>query len=99
MALRGYAAVAVQYPNHTTGNDSTLKLKARTVAASNNTHSAFSIMCSHSKIDCAQGIAIFGYSQGALIAVLSAEFNYQIAAAFLQEGARPTSSDFAICDD
>ena len=50
-------------------------------------------------IDCASGIATLGYSQGTLLTVLAAQYNRQISAAFLQEGARPTSpSDYTICD-
>jgi len=99
MAERGFASLAVQYPNNTVLAEHTLKPKARAVAAANNSHSAFSILCRHESIDCSTGIAVFGYSQGTLLAVLASQYNPRIGAALIQEGSRNIQTyETTICD-
>jgi acetyl esterase/lipase len=101
MATRGYAAVAVQYPQYWSfpKESEDFEVKARAVAGPN-PHTALSIMCANSKVDCSAGVATAGYSQGTHLAVLAAVYSSQVTAAYMVEGARPwTDGAWTICDD
>lgn len=98
MANRGYAAVAVQYPQYY-NISADFDAKASTVAGSS-PHSALSILCGDSRVDCSLGVASGGYSQGTHLAVLLAKFSASITAAYMVEGARPTiAGTWTLCDD
>ena len=97
MAMRGFAAVAVQYPRIGTVKD--FEQKAQAVADSSNPDSAISVMTAHESVDAGLGLAMGGYSQGTHIAILAAKFNVGISAAFSQSGGRPlVEGTFDICD-
>lgn len=98
MANRGYAAVAVQYPEYF-NITAAFESKARTVVGPN-VYTPLSLLCANTKIDCSLGVAAGGYSQGTHIAVLLAKFNSSIKAAYMVEGARPTiQGTWTMCDD
>lgn len=99
MALRGYVAVAVQYPDpYNISPD--LEQKARAVLCQNNEHTAVSVLCADDDVDCSLGVAVSGWSQGAHLALVAATLNAEVNAALALMGARPTMrGTFTLTDD
>ena len=101
MSERGYVAVSFDYPDPDE-NINLLEEKAQTLFDASNANSPLSIICARSDVDCSNGIAVSGYSQGTHIALLSATMDPRVSGVLTIEGARvtwPSGSGSTMCDN
>jgi hypothetical protein len=87
MTLRGFLSASVQYSN-TESNQScnTYSPRAQGIFDSNSSTSAVGVLCGLSNAACSTGITVSGVSQGAELAVLSANYSSQVQAVFALSG-------------
>ncbi len=100
MADRGFVAASVQYQNLTYPvTCAGLTPKAEAIFNPNLSKSAIRAICDRPKADCSKGIVVSGFSQGAHIASLAANYDERIEAAYLMgNGFQATnSSDLSPC--
>jgi hypothetical protein len=87
MTLRGFLSASVQYSNtESNQNCNTYQPRAQGIFDSNSSTSAVAVLCNLSDADCSIGIAVSGVSQGAELAVLSANYSSQVQAVFALSG-------------
>ena len=101
MSERGYVAVSFDYPDPDE-NINLLEEKVTTLFDASNANSPLSIICARNDVDCSNGIAVSGYSQGTHIALLSATMDPRVSAVLTIEGARvtlPSGSGSTMCDN
>ncbi|PWU10756.1 MAG: hypothetical protein C5B51_03780 [Terriglobia bacterium] len=83
MALRGFLAASVQYMNTETNQTCTeYTARAQGIYDATRATSAVGALCSAAKSDCNKGITTSGISQGAELALQSADFAPQVKAVF-----------------
>lgn len=98
MAARGYVAATVQYPNSTFGGCSTIGGRAKCIFNAASATSAVSVLCARANADCSKGIAVAGFSQGSVIAVLARNYNANVRAAYgLGAGVQYSFFDLRAC--
>lgn len=85
MALRGYVAAQVEYPNSlhkfTSGTCADLKRLAEPIFSGED--SALERLCSLRRVDCRKGIAVHAWSDGADVAELGEQLNPRVSAMLL----------------
>jgi hypothetical protein len=82
MANLGYVAATIQYDSGEFGNCSQISGKSSCIFNASSSTSAISAVCSQPNADCSKGILVGGFSQGAVIATLAANFNSNVQAAW-----------------
>jgi hypothetical protein len=83
MARRGFVALSVAYDNSALAWLSDHEAQLSCLFAADSADSALSAACALPQVDCDQGIATWGHSQGALVAVMAARFDPRVRAAWL----------------
>ena len=84
MAQRGFVAASIDYPNKFYPTScGALTDKAALLFGENDPSVALSQICARPKADCSKGIVTAGFSQGAHLAALAANFDSRVAASFL----------------
>ena len=87
MVSRGFVSASVQYSNtESNQNCNTYQPRAQGIFDSTNPTSAVGVLCSLSQVSCDNGITVSGVSQGAELAVLSANYSSQVQAVFALSG-------------
>lgn len=100
MAARGYVAATVEYPNLAFGACERLSARSECIYDAGSPHSAVAALCSRRKADCAQGIVVGGFSQGAVLAILAQNFDERVRAAYaLGAGNNYSGYDLSACVD
>ena len=79
MALRDYVGAWVEYPNHASYPTSCAGVRGKMATV----RQGIQAVCDRPKADCSRGIAVHGFSQGAHIATLAAEYHSSVSAALL----------------
>ena len=98
MAGRGYVAATVQYPNGTFGGCSTLGSRAKCIFNGASASSAVATICSRANADCSKGIAVAGFSQGSVLAILAKNYEARVRAAYgLGAGVQYSFYDLRAC--
>lgn len=98
MAAQGYVAASVHYPNSTFGNCPTLSARASCVFDGEQAQSAVARLCARERADCSKGIVVGGLSQGAILAILAADHQSQLRAAWaMGAGAVYGGYDLSAC--
>lgn len=98
MGGRGYVAATIQYASSSFGNCTSLSAKARCIFNPASATSAVSALCSRAKADCSKGIAVAGFSQGAIMAILARNFDSRVRAAYgLGAGVQYSVVDLRSC--
>ncbi len=82
MVNRGFVGVTVAYPNNDVGDCDVLKQRTQCIFDAASPHSAVSVLCGRDKTDCSKGIVTAGFSQGAALATLAADFDSRLRAAW-----------------
>src|ERR1700730_191307 len=91
MAARGFLAATVQYnDSEAVQVCSTYTPRAQGIYDVNRSTSAARVLCSLSQANCSKGIVTSGVSQGGFMAVLAANYNPNVKAAYAL-----SMSDFA----
>jgi len=80
MAGLGFVAATVQYDSNEFGNCTQIAGKSSCAFNPNSSTSAVSAVCSQASADCAKGIVVGGFSQGAVIGTLAKNFNSNVQA-------------------
>jgi len=80
MAAKGFVAATVQYNSGDFGSCTALKQKAACVFKPASTDSAISKLCARG--DCSKGIVVGGFSQGAVLATVSKDYDSRVSAAW-----------------
>jgi hypothetical protein len=83
MAKRGFVAVSLAYDNGAYAYCNGMQQKAHCIFGEDKTQSALSQLCKRANVDCAAGIAVSGFSQGANLASLAKNFDARVGAAYL----------------
>jgi len=83
MAKRGFVAAEVEYDNSAYPYCRSMSAKAKCIFDGKSKASAVSQVCAREKADCARGIVVSGFSQGANLAALSRNENENVRAAYL----------------
>jgi len=86
MASKGFVAVSVQWDNSdysTWDACPGLEVKAEAIFSSGDADSALSVLCAMQDVDCAKGVAVHGFSQGAQLSALAAGHSDLVTAALL----------------
>jgi hypothetical protein len=87
MTLRGFLSASVQYSNtESTQNCYTYQPRAQGIFDGTSSTSAVGVLCNLSDVDCSIGIVVSGISQGAELAVLSANYSSQVQAVYALSG-------------
>lgn len=98
MAAQGYVAASVHYPNGTFGSCPTLSARASCVFDGEQAQSAVARLCARERADCSKGIVVGGLSQGAILAILAADHQPQLRAAWaMGAGAVYGGYDLSAC--
>lgn len=88
MAARGFVAVSVEYDNRFTSlfdnsySPTGFQNKLACMFGSSNSANLTAALCARSNVNCAAGIATWGHSQGAMIALTSSNYEKRVNAAF-----------------
>ncbi|HEY5935769.1 MAG TPA: hypothetical protein VIU61_14070 [Kofleriaceae bacterium] len=82
MAKRGFVAAVLQYDTLTGFSCPLMQAKASCAYAGWRTYSAVATLCRRAKADCSRGIVVGGLSQGGSMAVLAANADARIRAAW-----------------
>lgn len=82
MAARGFVAATVQYPNTSFGNCTKLDARAACVFDQGSVQSAVAKLCARARADCGLGVVVGGFSQGSILAMLSANHDARVRAAW-----------------
>lgn len=82
MADRGYVAATIAYPNAAMGYCNTLTARSKCIFDQSSAQSAVAALCSRSQADCSKGIVVGGFSQGALLGILSRNFDSRVDAVY-----------------
>jgi hypothetical protein len=101
MAKRGFLAVAVDYDNAAYPYCPAMNAKAKCLFDESAKTSALAQICANDRADCARGIVVSGFSQGANLAALSRNHAEHVRAAYLMgHGDRALNGlDVARCAD
>jgi len=84
MAQRGFVAASVEYRNWLYPGTCQGQMPAVDgIFNPDRRNSAINAICNRPKADCSQGIIVAGFSQGAHVAALAANYNDQVQAAYL----------------
>jgi hypothetical protein len=87
MILRGFVSASVQYSNSESNQScNTYPPRAQGIFDSTRSTSAVGVLCRLSKVSCNKGITVSGISQGAELAVLSANYSSQVKAVYALSG-------------
>lgn len=98
MAERGFVAATIEYPNMTFGTCDKLSARSNCVFNGASAQSAISKLCSRTRADCSKGVVVGGFSQGALLSVLSANYDSRIRAVWaMGAGTQYVIYDLAAC--
>jgi hypothetical protein len=98
MAAKGFVAASIQYDSGSFGNCTQISGKAKCIFDSTSKVSAITELCGRAKADCAKGVVVGGFSQGAVIATLSANFDTQVKAAWgMGDGTNYSNFDLSAC--
>jgi hypothetical protein len=98
MASRGFVAATIAYNSGSFGNCSAIDGKTKCIFDSTTSTSAVSVLCARAKADCSKGILAGGFSQGAVIATQSKNFNSGVRAAWgMGDGVKYSSFDLTSC--
>jgi hypothetical protein len=82
MASRGFVAATIAYDSATFNNCGPIQGKAKCIFDPNSATSAVSTLCARAKADCSKGVLAGGFSQGAVIATQSKNFDSRVRAAW-----------------
>jgi len=82
MAAKGYVAAVVGYQSSLFGRDFVIARKAACIWDPASADSAIAALCSRTRADCSKGIVTAGFSQGAIIASIAADYDSRVKAAF-----------------
>jgi len=82
MVDRGYVAATIEYPNSAMGYCNTLTARSKCIFDQSSAQSAVAALCSRGQADCSKGIVVGGFSQGALLGILSRNFDSRVEAVF-----------------
>jgi hypothetical protein len=82
MARRGFVALSVGYDNGAVAWLSDHEAQLACLFAKDSPSSVLSVACALPQVDCDQGIATWGHSQGALVGVLAARIDDRVRAAW-----------------
>jgi hypothetical protein len=82
MARRGFVALSVGYDNGAVAWLSDHEAQLACLFAKDSASSVLSVACALPQVDCDQGIATWGHSQGALVGVLAARIDDRVRAAW-----------------
>lgn len=98
MANRGYVAATIQYDSAEFGDCSQISGKAMCIFNPHSTSSAVGVLCARAKADCAKGIVVGGFSQGAVIATLAKNTDSRVQAAWgMGDGVSYAASSLNSC--
>jgi hypothetical protein len=97
-ASRGFVAATIQYNSGTFSGCSTLTGKSRCIFDASSATSAVSTLCARPKADCSKGVVAAGFSQGSVLADLSANFDPRVRAAYgMGDGVRYSFFNLSSC--
>lgn len=82
MADRGYVAATIQYANSAMGYCNTLNTRSKCIFDQASAQSAVAALCSRDQADCSKGIVVGGFSQGALLGILSKNHDSRVEAVY-----------------
>jgi hypothetical protein len=82
MAKKGFVSASIQYDSGSFGNCTQISGKAKCIFDPTSSVSAITKLCNRAKADCSKGVVVGGFSQGAVIATLSANFDSKVKAAW-----------------
>lgn len=83
MARRGFVAVSVQYENRAYAYCSSMRAKAQCVFGKTGSESALAKLCTRANVDCARGIVVAGFSQGANLCAMARDYDPRVLGALL----------------
>jgi hypothetical protein len=83
MALRGFVSVSLEYENRVYAYCNGFRTKAACIFGKSGSESALSKLCARPNVDCARGIVVAGFSQGANLAAMSRNYDARVAGALL----------------
>lgn len=82
MADRGYVAATIEYPNAAMGYCNTLTARSKCIFDQSSAQSAVAALCARGQADCSKGIVVGGFSQGALLGILSRNYDTRVEAVY-----------------
>lgn len=82
MARRGFVALSADYDNGAIAWISDHQNQLECLFAGSNPKSLLAVACALPNVDCQKGIALWGHSQGALVADLAANYDARVRAAW-----------------
>lgn len=82
MAAKGYVAAVVGYQSSLFARDFVIARKAACIWDKTTADSAVAALCARTRADCSKGIVTAGFSQGAIIASIAADYDSRVKAAF-----------------
>jgi hypothetical protein len=98
MAAKGFVSASIQYDSGSFGNCTQISGKAKCIFDPASRVSAITKLCNRAKADCSKGVVVGGFSQGAVMATLSANFNSQVKAAWgMGDGTNYSSFNLTAC--
>jgi hypothetical protein len=80
MADLGYVAATIQYNSATFGDCTQIQAKAECIFDATSSASAITALCAKPNVDCSLGILTAGFSQGAVMATQSQNYNADVKA-------------------
>jgi hypothetical protein len=83
MARRGFVALSVQYENRVYAYCNSLRAKAQCVFGKSGSESALAKLCARANVDCARGVVVAGFSQGANLSAMARDYDPRVLAALL----------------
>jgi hypothetical protein len=98
MAARGFVAATVQYDSTEFGSCSEISGKSSCAFNPKTSTSAISQVCAEAGADCAKGVVVGGFSQGAVIGTLAKNFNSEVQAVWgMGDGVTYAGTNLAAC--
>lgn len=83
MSARGFLAASVQYSNTEAAQFcSTYSDRAKGIFEAGRSTSALNVVCNQAGASCSKGIVVSGFSQGAILAVMAANYSSSVKAAY-----------------
>jgi hypothetical protein len=100
MAAKGFVSASIQYDSGAFGNCTQISGKAKCIFDPSSKVSAITVLCERAKADCSKGVVVGGFSQGAVMATLAANFDSKVKAAFgMGDGVQFSNFNLTSCMD
>ncbi|MFL5312922.1 MAG: hypothetical protein ACJ79H_21015 [Myxococcales bacterium] len=98
MADRGFVAATLGYASSQFGNCAAIAGKAKCVFDPTSAKSAVSALCARAKAECNKGIAVAGFSQGSIMAMLAKNTDARVRAVYgMGAGVKYSIYDLSSC--